>query len=325
MPEFLVAIAQGIQDEHGSKMTILGLILLFVTCGVGYGAIRKYRAYRVVIDTPRSKVRSAPQSYVELQGVFEPLDGEELKAAPFSKKPCVWYQAELQKYSGGKNKSWKTVFHESDPRPCQLRDDTGSCLIAPAEVDEAMRVNLDTETFYPGREESPEPVRNVEIGFLSNSIRYIERRITPGTEAYAIGVFTTFSENALDSETGDGRFDRLLRDWKTDYLASSEGRPDINAPNSVSDPTQWFEDDHDRDRSFPLAAIHWARQRASDPSIANIMRPSQDSRRPMVIGIGDDTLISQKLRTQTIALTALFVIAAPSVSFFWLAFFEVLP
>jgi hypothetical protein len=50
----------------------------------------------VVIDAPSSRMRSAPQGYVEVKGTFEPIDGHTPRQARFLGKPCVWYTVKVE-------------------------------------------------------------------------------------------------------------------------------------------------------------------------------------------------------------------------------------
>ncbi len=45
---------------------------------------------RLIEDTPTSRIRSAAQGYVELDGQSQLMDGPTI-VAPLSGKPCTWY------------------------------------------------------------------------------------------------------------------------------------------------------------------------------------------------------------------------------------------
>lgn len=71
-------------------------VLLAVLALVAFsGLFRFYRRVRMIEDTPTSKIRSAAQGYVELQGEAESLPGP-ATVAPLSQLHCLWYRYRVE-------------------------------------------------------------------------------------------------------------------------------------------------------------------------------------------------------------------------------------
>lgn len=101
----------------------------------------KMRQYRIIRDTPRSKIRSMALGIVELHGHVE---ADQLIKSPFSKTDCVYYKYEIKEYrksssSKGKSSSyrWETVSSGDKRVPFFAVDETGRALVDPdrAEID----------------------------------------------------------------------------------------------------------------------------------------------------------------------------------------------
>jgi len=87
-----------------------------------------YRHYRVIHDTPTSRIASAAQGYVELVGRAAMLPGPPLLSR--SGKPCCWYSVqEFTRVPGTIN--WLKHQRRSSTEPFLLADETGVCVILP--------------------------------------------------------------------------------------------------------------------------------------------------------------------------------------------------
>lgn len=272
-------------------MSSVFAVLLFVT------AYRKLRAYRVVVDTPTARIRSAPQGYTEIKGEFMPLDPGSERRTPFSNKPCLWYRAWIQEQRGSdKNRRWVTIFEEVDPRPCRLRDDTGECLVLPGAA--SMRLATVTESWCPGSwfGKVPEPLTMVDRGLLSRKLRFNEERVVAGP-GYAIGRFTTSNGEA----GGPEEVVELCNGWRTDYMGEIKGRPDRQRPNP--EPGSWNPLD------VPHAIARWARERGYADGPVHVLGATDESRRPFIVGVGDEEVIARRLCWTWIGCSVGFLIA----------------
>ncbi len=99
----------------------------------------KMRKYRIIRDTPRSKIRSMAMGLVEVHGHVE---ADQLIKSPFSKTDCVYYKYEIKEYrkqssSKGKSSSyrWQTVSSGDKRVPFFASDETGRALVHPDRAD----------------------------------------------------------------------------------------------------------------------------------------------------------------------------------------------
>ena len=73
-----------------------------------------YHRKRVISDTPTSKIRSAAQGYVELEGEGLLLKGDS-RRSPISGLSCLWYKFKVEKRvvsydsNGHRRTRWKTI------------------------------------------------------------------------------------------------------------------------------------------------------------------------------------------------------------------------
>ena len=88
------------------------------------------RKYRVIKDTPRSKIRSMAMGIVEIHGSAEVYNNDMIKT-PFSQTDCLYYKYKIEEYrksGGGKGKStyrWETVSSGEQGTPFLAKDDNG--------------------------------------------------------------------------------------------------------------------------------------------------------------------------------------------------------
>jgi len=157
---------------------------------------------RMIEDTPTSKVRSAPQGYVELEGTARMMDGP-IIVSPLSRKTCVWYRYKIEEKvksndSKGHSRSyWRVVKHETSEELFLLEDETGRCVVDP---DDADVIATNKRTWY---KRTVSPTR-----------RYTEELITDNEPLYAIGLFKTVAN--VERQKQREQVNHLLREWKND-------------------------------------------------------------------------------------------------------------
>ena len=195
-----------------------------------------YRRYRHVHDIPTSKVASAAQGYVELDGRAAPLAGT-TNVAPLTQRPCVWWRYRVAKKveSGSakhRRQSWQTVSSGRSSIPFLLDDGTGQCIVKP---DGAEVVVTESTTWYG---DTPWPTGVPGTGGAKpwltggRDYRYYEERIYEHERVYALG---DFRSSRADAE-GDLQAQQaaLLSEWKRDqatllerFDADGDGRIDL--------------------------------------------------------------------------------------------------
>lgn len=135
----------GTGSVHHLNLSLLGIYLLAGWIGIDMGGqalpwalgtamliavfawYGNMRRYRVIVDHPTSRIASAPQGYVELDGQASDADGFAL-VAPLSGLPCIWYRYVLERRQGD---SWVTSDSGVSQDLMLLEDGSGKCLVDP--------------------------------------------------------------------------------------------------------------------------------------------------------------------------------------------------
>ena len=103
--------------------TLIGFGLGLYLYGLGL-----YRTYKLIQYTPTSKAASVAPGICEAHGNAR-MHGE-LMTAPYAKKPCVFYQTAIYRWSGsGKSRSRSLVKFICSEEPFEIQDDTGSIMV----------------------------------------------------------------------------------------------------------------------------------------------------------------------------------------------------
>lgn len=89
------------------------------------------RRFRVVADTPTSRISSAPQGYVELAGRGVRLPGEPL-ISHLSGLPCLWYRYLIEEKNGDQ---WRRINSGVSIERFGLDDGTGMALLDPDDAE----------------------------------------------------------------------------------------------------------------------------------------------------------------------------------------------
>lgn len=151
---------------------------------------------RMLEDNPLSKIRSAAQGYVQLQGTISPLF-ETSGSDTLSTKPCVWYRYRIEEYKTYYTEDetisrWEPISYGISPTPFILKDNTGGeCLINPigAEI-----ITTSALRWY-GNTPNPTPFPEITLWTWLFGTRgkfcYLEERLELNTEVYATGMFYT--------------------------------------------------------------------------------------------------------------------------------------
>ncbi len=211
------------------------LLGLFGGIGCFYWLWRSYRRYRLIADTPTSRLRSAAQGYIEIIGDCHPLEDQGI-SAPLTSQPCVWYHYEIaQHVRSGKNSHWRTIEKGTSEAYFVVRDGTGECRVNPlgAEV-----LALHEDTWY-GHSRMPVTRPDEGQGFFSlglGNYRYTERRIQAQDPIYALGYFETLRPAGLEDGL-DGTLRAVIANWKQEYEQLLE-RFDANGDGTL-DADEW--------------------------------------------------------------------------------------
>ena len=204
------------------KMVIV-IALLLLTAVAFYLAFRILNQYLIVKNNPISKIRSAAQGYIEIEGIQAVLPGKTLLLSPLSKTPCTWYAyiiEELRRNSRG-GSYWAVKESGESKEHFMLVDTTGQCIICPEGAD------IFTSLY------------TVWIDEEDPRLRYTERLLLPNVHAYITGVFRTLpgvsqNEDVIEKHK---EVSALIKKWKQDYSVLLE-KYDTNK-NGKLDEDEW--------------------------------------------------------------------------------------
>ncbi len=251
-------------------MIVLMFSTVFCISG-GFYSLKRWSKARHMHDTPTSKIRSAAQGYVELSGVLQAPDGEQL-CGPLSGKPCLWWRFKIEKRSSN---SWDEVESGCSEALLSLRDGTGECLIDPrgAEVRAAVRDVWEGNLRHP----LANPSGHAKGGFLGwlngNKYRYTEERLHVGQPLYAIGDFRS-RDSGCHAYFGDAAQALVVREWKRDFSgllqrfdSDANGQLDDKEWNRVRLAAKLEAEDRHRQASLQPAQHHLSKPGEAQPFI----------------------------------------------------------
>lgn len=201
-----------------------------------YFMLTRLQRARWIEDTPTSRVRSAAQGLVELNGMLD-AGGHEPLLSPLGKKPCLWYRFRVEEHCGrsDRDNQWRTVEQGVSERPFLLRDPTGACWINPlgAQVHPKYRRRWEGTQRWPA-------TASVSKGLLGSLLRkryrYTEEWFLAEEPLYAIGWFESRGggREAVDLNAISRQ---VISNWKADY-PSLLARFDHNGDGKI-DMQEW--------------------------------------------------------------------------------------
>lgn len=279
---------------------IIVLVILGVLCGAClYGIFRFFHRSRMIGDTPTSKVRSAHQGFIELEGAGRLMKGTPI-ISPLSKKQCLWYSYKIEKkvreHDIGHRDShahtktnWETIDSGLSDNLFLLADETGICVVDP---EGATITPSSSNTWYGDREFQGTDALNADVFFSmsrisgSQNYRYTEKLIDVGEDLYVLGRFKTIGgrREKLDKS---GEVRDLLANWKkrpnmllARFDDNNDGEIDIQEWQKVMAAAE-----QQVEKSFS--------ERLVQPEIHTMSKP-MDSRRPYIISVEDQDTILKK-------------------------------
>jgi hypothetical protein len=223
---------------------VLGAVLVLGTVALvsAWLAWRTLHRLRIITDTPTSKVRSAHQGYVELEGVARPM-GDAPLTAPLTHLPCCWYRyrvEELQTVYGARGETrrrWKTIDYGASTDTFWLDDGTGRVAIDPEGAD--LRVRHKDVWRGASRLTAINAPSSILRPLASSNLsyRFTEERINPGDPLYALGLLKNLGVD-VNAPTPEDRMREILRAWKTDQVTLHQ-RFDLNEDGRI-DEREWL-------------------------------------------------------------------------------------
>ncbi len=264
-----------------AEYDVFKLALLALLIYLFWRIQRHYRQMRLLADTPSSRIASAAQGQVELEGLAEWMRGDRL-LSPFSGERCVWYRCRIERRQKLHYHSrWIEDRLEVSDHPFRLVDDSGECIIDP---DGAEVIARHSRSWYGDRiEQRVQPTRaSIVPGLLFNPrYRFTEQLIRVADPIHVTGRFET-QHHYLDIEDEDRRVEEIVAEWK-------------------KHPARYLKDfDLDGDRR--ISGIEWtavrdrARQQLRDalgPAVHVLRKPDADHG-PFVISAHDEPAMQRR-------------------------------
>jgi hypothetical protein len=170
-------------------LTSLGLMAA-ISLTTWLSALKRLRAVR---DTPTSKIASAAQGYVELNGRGTAF-GDTPLYSKLKLHPCLWYRYQIERRDS--EKDWKTEDSGESYDSFLLRDQSGVCVIDP--------------------EQAEISTRHKECWTIDDH-RYTEWTLNLEDRLYVIGEFRT--KNCALEFNSRVELNELLAEWKKDMPA----------------------------------------------------------------------------------------------------------
>jgi E3 Ubiquitin ligase len=179
-----------------------GGLIFYCVIGIGAGVYLFVQGFRLlqrrhlILDTPVSKIRSAPLGLVELNGLAV---GPYTMVAPITARPCYYHRTLAWEWKqSGKNKQWVKVAAESMHVPFFLDDNTAKVMVDPRGADLDLHRDFQEEfcdSLFTTKEEAPDNVRNFLLRHgvrTTNKIKVEEFCIKPKNALFVLG---TLDEN----------------------------------------------------------------------------------------------------------------------------------
>jgi hypothetical protein len=178
-----------------------GVMESLIALGMCFGGLfvfaigfRMLRAQRLLEDTPTSRIGSMAMGFVEVQGSIAPRSRV---VAPFSGRPCAYWEVEISTRSENERKSgglrqWTPVHIERSGHPFFLQDESGVALVFPQGADVRAPWTAEEETMGFGVPEMymdymKEKNLHMRALWAVGPMRFRERVLENGLAMYVIG------------------------------------------------------------------------------------------------------------------------------------------
>jgi hypothetical protein len=183
---FLLIIAFGVFTPRVWTISF-GLVALISL----WASLLAFRRWRMVRDTPVSRIGDAIQGYRQISGQAKPMPGQQAIYSVSGQAPCVWQRYQRRNISAGKR---GLDFSVETDTPFMLDDGSGECVIDPSDAE----------------------VRSTrKAAWREGDLWYKEWTLRSGETLDAIGEFRAYGGSSLDADLHDD-ISNILSQWKRD-------------------------------------------------------------------------------------------------------------
>jgi hypothetical protein len=240
------------------------------------------RRARAIADIATSRIASAAQGYVELQGR---ATVDRLITSPLTNTPCVWYRYRIYARDND-DKEWQEVQSGMSDATFDITDNTGQCTVDPDHA-EVMGAEVTTR--------------------VRNDHKHVEELLHAGRLLYVLGEFRTeggaSSVLSLRDDVG-----ALLNTWKQDP-ATLHRKFDLNRDGEI-DLKEW-----ELARRLATRMVEQEHRAIRQQPGVHVLRAPQDGRLFLL-----SPLSPQSLRRRYLLWSALHLSAALAVLVVWVRY-----
>jgi len=187
------------------------------------------RRYRIIQNTPTSRIRSMAAGPVELCGRIDPSP---TLVSPLTATPCAWWSIRIEKYRGGRSPWLEVAREDSSACPLRLADETGETPLDLTDLAVTPTHSDCKQSRRPHRSDR-RMARLLQLhGLLpTRRLRVTEQRVHAGELVFLHGVLRV----AGDVAATRGRIARLrsLRDTFADAPAPEVVRAEASNPRAL--------------------------------------------------------------------------------------------
>jgi len=313
------------QSVHAADPRVIAGVVAVLAVAAAimvWRAQRSLKQAHLIEDTPTSKARSAPQGYVELEGVGKQMDGPPI-VAPLSGISCVWYRYLIEEQvttynnKGRSEARWVIVGKGESTDVFWLEDATGRVAIDP----EGAQVTPKHKEVWHSRPgaSSYSTLPGFIAHFMSsgpsaNPHRFTEELICKGERIYALGMLKNIGSHInapMHEEIGF-----LLNQWKQNQAALKQ-RFDLSHDGNI-DGKEWM-----LVRAQARREVMKARTEEQQQSVEpiNLLGPTHDSTRPYLLSaIPQEDLVKHYRRHAMLYTALFFAVGSAAIWFFNMRF-----
>ncbi|MDA3878076.1 MAG: hypothetical protein PF483_13430 [Halothiobacillus sp.] len=277
-------------------LSILAIIILAL---LGAGVFFVRRSYWIS-NTATSRIATAHQGYIEIEGMAKAAAGVFPLVSPLSGEACVWFEVSVDQ-SAQSDEAWinrnpRRIFHQKSDNLIVVDDGSGECV-----------VNPDGATVYPervrhwrGDTEMPSHASVIRSNPHFGRYQYTEKLILDQDAIYALGWFRTIRHDP--HVAAQDAVKALLQDWKQDPRKMKSFDRD---GNGVIDEEEW--------RTARKSARDLVYQQQIDAmgevqSQIHMMADQPGSQRPFIISALDQVSLAKRYRRSGYALWAISIV-----------------